>query len=83
MHRGSFIENSGYVLGLVVYTGVESKLVMNLGGYHLKRSRFEKILNMIQLFNLAFTFIFAGAGAIMNRLWTADHLDHWYLPFQD
>ena len=30
LHRGSYIENSGHVIALVVYTGTESKLIMNL-----------------------------------------------------
>ena len=31
LHRGSFVENSGHVLALVCYTGVQSKLILNLG----------------------------------------------------
>ena len=73
LHRGSFLENSGHVLALVIYTGTESKLVMNMGGYHLKRSRFERVLNLIQIMNLVFTFLFSGLGAYMNRRWLETH----------
>ena len=31
LHRGSYLENSGHVYALVVHTGLESKLIMNLG----------------------------------------------------
>lgn len=33
LHRGCFVENSNYVIGLVVHTGEQSKLIMNLGKY--------------------------------------------------
>lgn len=31
LHRGAFIKNSGKVLALVIHTGTDSKLIMNLG----------------------------------------------------
>ena len=41
LHRGSYIENSGHVIAMVVYTGVDSKLILNLGKYVYKMSSFE------------------------------------------
>lgn len=41
------IRNSGRILALVVYTGKDSKLVMNIGNYKFKRPRFERLLNII------------------------------------
>ncbi len=80
MHRGSFLENSGSCQGLVVHTGPDSKLIMNLGQYRFKRSRFETVLNYILVFNLTLAIIFALCGAIMNGIWTASHIDtHLYI----
>jgi magnesium-transporting ATPase (P-type) len=64
LHRGSFIENSEYVLAAVVHTGTESKLIMNLGGYNFKRSRFEKILNMLLVGNLCLSLTCTIIGTI-------------------
>jgi len=36
--RGSTIKNSGSILALIVYTGVETKLMQNLGIYKFKQS---------------------------------------------
>ena len=59
LHRGSFVENSGYVVAMVVYTGVETKLILNLGQYFFKMSTFEKILNYIYVINLLAAIIIA------------------------
>jgi magnesium-transporting ATPase (P-type) len=63
IHRGSFLENSGYVVALVVHTGAESKLIMNLGQYRFKRSAFEKILNWVLVFNLSLALVLSLIGA--------------------
>lgn len=45
------------MLGLVIHTGSDTKIMMNLGVYKYKTSRFEKILNAILIFNLVLAFI--------------------------
>jgi len=53
---------------------------MNLGQYRFKKSRFETVLNYVLIFNLSLCVIFATAGAVMNFIWTADHIDtHMYI----
>ena len=64
LHRGAFIENSDYVLALVVHTGEVSKLIMNLGGYSFKRSRFERVLNMLLIGNLCLSLTCTTLGTI-------------------
>lgn len=70
LHRGSFLENSGSVVGLVVYTGTETKLMMNLGKYKFKQSQFEKVLNGILCFNLACAIILAIINVLLYRDFT-------------
>ena len=64
LHRGSFIENSGHVIAMVVYTGTDTKLILNLGQYIFKMSSFEKILNYIYIINLCMALLigFITAG---------------------
>lgn len=80
MHRGSYIENSGFVWALVVYTGTDSKLIMNLGKYVFKMSSFEKILNRIMILNLIAAIVIAIFTAIVAVTFNADkESTHWYL----
>ena len=81
LHRGSFVENSGHVIALVVYTGSESKLIMNLGKYVYKMSSFDKILNFIMIMHLCMAIIIAlitggVAVAFNNRTENWNYL--WY-----
>ena len=69
MHRGSFIENSGEVIALVCHTGVESKLILNLGQYIYKRSSFDRILNWILVGNLLLALVLATVIAIGYHGW--------------
>ena len=76
LHRGSFLENSGSVIALVIHTGVESKLIMNLGKYVFKRSRFERILNFVLVLNLLFAAVLAILGAFLNHWWYDNHFEN-------
>lgn len=68
LHRGSFVENSGHVIAMVVYTGPDTKLIQNLGQYVFKMSSFEKILNWINIMNLCLAILIAiiTAGIAVN-----------------
>lgn len=82
LHRGSFIENSGHVVALVVYTGTDTKLIQNLGKYVFKMSSFEKILNFIMVMNLCMAIVIAlitGGVYVAFRQDTYDKADYlWY-----
>lgn len=43
--RGTLLKNSGYVYGLVVYTGKETRIQMNAAHPPLKMGTFDKFLN--------------------------------------
>jgi hypothetical protein len=43
---------------------------MNLGGYQFKRSRFERILNYLLMFNLSLTVVFSVLAGLMNSYYT-------------
>lgn len=43
--RGTVLKNTKWVIGLVVFTGTDTKIVMNSGGTPSKRSKVEKQMN--------------------------------------
>jgi phospholipid-translocating ATPase len=43
--RGTVLRNTGWVVGVVLFTGVDTKIVLNSGGTPSKRSRVERQIN--------------------------------------
>jgi len=43
--RGTVLRNTDWVIGVVLYTGVDTKIVMNSGGTPSKRSKVERQMN--------------------------------------
>lgn len=43
--RGCVLRNTEWVIGVVVFTGIDTKIVMNSGGTPSKRSRVERLMN--------------------------------------
>ncbi len=43
--RGTVLRNTGWVIGLVLFTGEDSKIVLNSGGTPSKRSKVERQMN--------------------------------------
>jgi len=65
--RGSVLKNTKWTIGLVVFTGQESKLVMNSKAPRLKRSGVEKRVNrylVIVFFVLIFTSFLSAAVSV-------------------
>lgn len=50
--RGSNLKNTHFIIGAVVYTGHDTKIMMNQKTTPFKRSQFENILNKIVIFQL-------------------------------
>lgn len=74
LHRGSFLENTESVLALVIHTGTDTKMMMNMGKYKFKQSRFEKVLNGILIGNLIMAIILAIINVLLFRTWTKQML---------
>jgi len=64
---------------MVVYTGVESKLILNLGKYVFKMSSFEKILNRIMIMNLLLAIVIGLCTAAVYVTFTDANLEHFYM----
>ncbi|KAI8854148.1 hypothetical protein BC829DRAFT_218733 [Chytridium lagenaria] len=49
--RGCVLRNTGWVIGIVVYTGADSKIMLNSGNTPSKRSRIDRQLNPLVMVN--------------------------------
>ena len=82
LHKGATLRNSDRVLGLVVYTGVETKLSLNLSKYRFKMSQLEKDTNWTIFGNLMIMLTFSIILAFFNYEFASTHLDHTYLFYK-
>ncbi|KAJ1993758.1 phospholipid transporting ATPase [Dimargaris cristalligena] len=64
--RGCILRNTDYVVGLALFTGPESKIVLNSGVTPNKRSRIEKIMNTQVALNFVLLFILCLLCAISS-----------------
>ncbi|TPX45461.1 hypothetical protein SeLEV6574_g03853 [Synchytrium endobioticum] len=66
--RGCVLRNTGWIIGIVIYTGVETKVMLNSGETPSKRSKIQRTLNPIIVLNfvilVALCLINACAAAI-------------------
>lgn len=82
--RGAILKNTRWIFGIAVYTGQETKLMLNSTSAPLKRSTVEKVVNNQTLMLFVLLIILSLISAIANQLWTNHHLhEFWYLGFQD
>jgi phospholipid-translocating ATPase len=75
--RGTVLRNTAWVIGIVMYTGLDTKLVLNAGGTPSKRSKVERQMNPMVLVNLAILAAMATVCAIVDSV-----LEHHYYPRQ-
>lgn len=64
--RGSCVRNTHYAVGIVVYTGRESRIMQNSGGNKFKRSNIEHQLNPMIILNLCLLFMLCLTVAIIR-----------------
>lgn len=77
--RGAKLKNTNWVFGVVLYTGHESKLMINsLSEAPMKQSRLEKVTN-VQILWLVFILLTTGfLSAVFSQIWTSGNT-HWYI----
>lgn len=81
--RGSQLQNTKWVYGVVIYTGHETKLMMNSTSPPFKRSQVEKITNTQTLILFLTLLIICFISAIASQIWyNTVGEPHWYLYFQ-
>ncbi|XP_077014989.1 phospholipid-transporting ATPase IB-like isoform X3 [Tamandua tetradactyla] len=82
--RGTELRNTQWIVGIVVYTGSESKFMQNLVKSPLKRSSVEKVTNM-QIFALFILLLVMSFLSCVGALfWNQrNRADIWYLGNKD
>jgi len=72
--RGCDLKNTGWIIGIVLFTGADTKIILNSGGTPSKRSTVERQMNPQVLLNLALLAAVAIICRIINytneRRWT-------------
>ncbi|CAL8124580.1 unnamed protein product [Orchesella dallaii] len=76
--RGAKLQNTSWVIGLVIYTGSESKLMMNSTKVPLKQSTVDKLTNK-QISMLFILLICVSLLCVFMNFLVADE-NLWYIP---
>ncbi|CAF1163949.1 unnamed protein product, partial [Rotaria sordida] len=78
--RGSQLKNTTWIYGIVIYSGQETKLMMNSSSVPLKQTHVEKVTNKQILFLLLLLIILCVFSTMAEEIWTSKNKEkHWYL----
>ncbi|KAH9913379.1 phospholipid-translocating P-type ATPase [Amylocystis lapponica] len=69
--RGCTVRNTAWIIGLVVFTGADTKIMLNGGATPSKRSKIEKETNFNVIVNFVILIIMCAISAIANGLFDA------------
>ena len=83
LHRGAVLRNSDRVLAIVVNTGVETKLAMNLTKYRLKQSTLEYEVNITLLMNFILMIGMSGILALANLNFNEKNREHHFYIYDN
>ncbi|TFK36361.1 hypothetical protein BDQ12DRAFT_686784 [Crucibulum laeve] len=72
--RGTVLRNTSWVIGVVMYTGKDTRIVMNSGGTPSKRGKVERQMNPQVFINLLLLALMAVACAIVDSV--LEHRDY-------
>ncbi|KMZ65496.1 ATPase [Zostera marina] len=73
--RGCELKNTEHVYGVAVYTGGDTKVMMNSSGAPSKRSRLETHMNREIIFLSLILFSMCALVAILQAVWLKTHYD--------
>ncbi|KUI74548.1 Phospholipid-transporting ATPase DNF1 [Cytospora mali] len=80
--RGCNLRNTEWVLGIVVFTGHDTKIMMNAGITPTKRARIARELNFNVVCNFVILFIMCLIAAIVNGIyWAKTDVSLFYFDF--
>uniref|UniRef100_A0A3Q3VP15 Phospholipid-transporting ATPase n=1 Tax=Mola mola TaxID=94237 RepID=A0A3Q3VP15_MOLML len=79
--RGAQLRNTQWVVGIVVYTGHDSKLMQNSTKAPLKRSNVERVTNLQILVLFGILLVMALVSSVGAAIWNKEHTEDacWYL----
>lgn len=67
--RGCSLRNTKWVIGIVVFTGDDTKIMMNAGVTPTKQSRMSRELNYYVVLNFILLFVICFVSGLVNGLW--------------
>uniref|UniRef100_A0A8C9ZXP3 Phospholipid-transporting ATPase n=1 Tax=Sander lucioperca TaxID=283035 RepID=A0A8C9ZXP3_SANLU len=73
--RGAQLRNTQWVVGIVVYTGHDSKLMQNSTKAPLKRSNVERVTNMQILVLFGILLVMALISSVGAAIWNKEHTE--------
>lgn len=80
--RGCTLRNTEWAIGMVVYTGMDTKIMMNSGITPTKRSRLQRSLNLYVIYNFVILFLLCFVSGLINGIYyrstssSADYFDY-------
>ncbi|KAJ2687427.1 hypothetical protein IWW39_002956 [Coemansia spiralis] len=80
--RGMTVRNTDWAIGLVMYTGDQTKIVLNSGPTPYKRSRIERMMNIQVMMSFGFVFATSFIVALVGGLKYAKP-EHRFSPYVD
>jgi len=83
LYRGAILKNTKWVIGIVAYTGNDTKILRNSEESKFKQSNVEEKMNHLLMFILLFQAICCIFSACGNYIWhNLEFKKHWYLYLQ-
>jgi phospholipid-translocating ATPase len=73
--RGCIVRNTEFVIGVVVYTGAHTKIMLNSGGTPSKRTRIERQMNPQIILNFVLLFVICVACAVVQSQFSSASAD--------
>ncbi|XP_073386553.1 uncharacterized protein [Physcomitrium patens] len=80
--RGATLRNTSWILGCVIFTGRDTKVLRNMSSVSQKVSHFEGHINMILPIMVVLNVFICFCLAIAGNVWMARRTQHHYLPGQ-
>ncbi|KAK1887279.1 putative phospholipid-transporting ATPase IM [Dissostichus eleginoides] len=83
--RGCVLRNTEWCFGMVIFAGLQTKLMQNCGRTTFKRTSIDKLMNTLVLWIFAFLICMGVVLAIGNTLWESwtDRNFQVFLPWDD
>ena len=82
--RGCTLRNTRHTVGIVVYSGHDTKIMKNTGAGRMKRTHLDYQLDWLVLTMFVILFTAAGVGSLLNYTWLLqggeyfNHAYNWY-----
>lgn len=72
VYLGSVLKNTQWIIGFVIYTGHDTKLIQNSNKGSIKQSRVEKLMSRLIQFILLLQLILCIVAAILNYIYSVN-----------